>query len=312
MAWIGTTRAEQQPDPPPGWAPYFKTLERYDRFEAEVRRYFKAKGIKVLVSDGVVTASNLGGPDMRIGLGNLSQLCAQSEEAEWAGLVREHFDRMARSDQERKALEDIEHNFEAISPRLALRLYEPGHVQQVLSVSVSRQDVPGLVTMLCIDMPDSVHTVLRERANKWHRADDELFEIARANTRRLIDVEPQEFEVSPGCKIWVVGGDSLFNASILLFPDLLEPYSGRHGGFVSIPTRSLALAIPLSDAPGLQHVAALMHFTEQFERDGPGSLSRRVWWYQGDRRIELPYESTDRGIEVHAPDEFQDVIRSME
>lgn len=300
-----------QSDPAPEWASYFSTLDRYDRFESLIRAYFKAKGVKVLISDGTLTRPGPDSKDEQMGLANIAQFCAQANESEWPSLIAKHFDRIESSHSERLQLEALEQDFDEIAPRLALRLHEPSHMQKVLDASVYREEVPGLITMLCIDMPDTVHSVTRERAAKWNRSDDELFERALANIDALIDVNPEQFEVDPETKIWILGGESIYNASILLLPDRLKPYTGKHGGFISIPTRNLALAIPFDDPSALQSVAMLMQFTENFERDGPGSLSRRVWWHRGDRRIELPYEITDKGIEVHPSDEFAEIMNEL-
>ncbi len=324
MGWFGKRKANDRtpdaspspasdppPDAPPEWAPYFGSLDRYDRFESAVRAYFKARGVRVLITDGVLTRPDSSQESGAMGLNNIAQFCAQSEEPQWPALIEKHFDRIERSQGERIQLEAMEQDYDEIAPRLAVRLHEPDHVQTVLDASVFREDVPGLVTMLCIDMPDTVHTVTRERAEKWRLSDEELFERAVANVDSLIDVNPEHVEVDPETKLWLLGGESIYNASVILLADRLKPFEGKHGGFVSIPTRSLALAIPFDDPSALKTVAMLMHFTEKFEQDGPGSLSRRVWWHRAGERIELPYAITDKGVEVHPPQAFAKVMEEL-
>lgn len=307
MGWFGN-RKRENPEPPPEWAPYFKTLDRYDRFESIVRAHFAGRGVKVMISDGVVSHAVPGREPARLGLENLGQLCAQSEESEWPTLIGQHFEGLQRGEEERARFESLGHDFAAISGMLALRLYEPEHLAPVLDQTVCWHDVPGLVTVLCIDTPSAVHTVTRERAGQWGKTDDELKSLALSNTEPLLDAEAQEVDTGGSTKLIVLGGNSYFNASIMLFPERLASFTGRFGGFVSVPTRSLALAIPFDDPAALQDVAALMHFTMQFVRDGPGSLSPRVWWHRGERRIELPYEVSDRGIQVFPDEEFQNLL----
>jgi len=303
------------PEPPPNWAAYFNSSDRYERFESAVRNFFKSQGVKVLITDGVilippeVSKNHPWGKEM--GLTNLGQICAQADESKWPQLISDHFARLGRGHEEIKELEALDSDFDQIAPHLSVRLYEPGDVKKVLDAAVWREDIPGLATMLCLDMPDSIHTVTLERAKKWGPSGADLFDIAIANLERLIDAEPQKTEIDENISIWMMGGDSLYNASLLLLPERLEGVTGKHGGFISAPTRHLTLAIPFDDASALNAVAALIHFTVNFERDGPGSLSRRVWWHRGTERIELPYEITDKGIEVHPTPDFVKIMEEL-
>ena len=308
--------ADSDPEPPPDWAGFFGAADRYERFEAAVRKHFKDRGVKVLISDGIVRIPP-GAPESadfagEMGLMNLGQWCAGSKESEWAGHIADHFERLRRSHAERVQLESLASDFSEIAPRLAVRLYEPGSLPpKLLEAACSREDIPGLITMLCIDMPDTVHTVTRKQAGKWGQTDDALFDRAIANLDTLIDATPEQVDLDDGAKIWALGGNSFFNASAILRPDRLGPYTGKHGGFVSIPTRHLLLACPFDDAQALNTIAMLIHFTVNFERDGPGSLSRRIWWQRGADRIGIPYEVTDKGISVTPSHEFMKIMEEL-
>jgi hypothetical protein len=46
-------------------------------------------------------------------------------------------------------------------------------------------------------------------------------------------------------------------------------------------------------------------------RDGPGSVSPRVYWYRHRRWREIPYDLTERGLEVAPPDELVDLLNRV-
>lgn len=296
-------------EPPPEWAGFFGSAERYERFEACVRVYFKGKGQRVMISEGTVSGGDLG--EMRLGLMNVGQLCAAAPEGEWPVLIAGHFDRLGAGQRESKELESQIADYALIGPRLGVRLFEPGHLGPVGEVAVMREDIPGLVSVLCVDMPSTVQTLKREQVEEWGVDDEELFERAMQNLEGLVDAEPEEVDFGEMGRCLMLGGESFFNASLLLVLDRYEGLVGTHGAFVSAPTRNVSLVLPFDDASAMQTCAALMAVTEGMERDGPGSLSRRVWWTRKGEWLEIPYEIAEEGVNVRAPAEFSKILEEL-
>jgi hypothetical protein len=293
-------------DTPPPWASFFDSAQRYERFEQAVRRHFRGRGQSILIQEGRVVGPAFG--ELQLGLTNLGQVCARSDEHEWPALIARHFDAVLQSQHEGSSA-PVE--FEAVRDQLATRLYLEADIADILDVTIVRQDVPGLCSTLCLDLPTSVQTVRRDRVSAWGRSDDELFELARDNLKSLIDAEPELVQIDQATSLWLAGGDSVYNSSILLRLEDYPQFRGRHGMFISAPTRHLVLALPFDAPEAMNSVGHLMGLTAHMEREGPGSLSTQVWWQRDGRWIELPWEMTDDGISVRAPEEFAQVLEEI-
>jgi hypothetical protein len=292
----------------PGWASFFASAAHYERFERVVRQFFLDRGERVLIEEEQVRGSSLG--EVSLGLMNVGQVCAQHEEGEWPRLVADHLSAVLRSFEEGAAAEEpLE--FEACRGQLVVRLYEAEDIARILDVAVVREDVPGLMSILCLDLPTSVQTLRRDQVEPWGKSDDELFAQAAANTAALIDVELQQVEVEEGVALWLASGDSVFNSAVLLMLERYLQFAGRHGMFVSAPTRHAVLVLPFDSLDAMHAIGHLMHLTGRFEEDGPGSLSTRVWWHKDGRWIDLPWEMTEDGISVNPPEAFTEVLQGM-
>jgi hypothetical protein len=292
----------------PAWAAHFGTLERYDRFESVVRGYFRQRGVRILISDGVLTAPGGELGEGRLGLSSLSQLCAQAPESRWPRLVAGHFEALERSNAETERLRADLEDYSLVAPRLGVRLYEPGDLGPSLDAMIHRQDIPGLASVLCVDLPSAVRTLKREETGAWGIADDQLFDQAVANLGTLATAAIEEIDLGEHGTLLALQGESFFTASLVLTRDRFPRLDGVHGAFIGVPTRHLALALPFSDLQTLNTCAMLMAATARWEAQGPGSLSRRVWWTQNDRWIEIPYEVGDEGVKVTPPREFLAVL----
>ena len=240
------------------------------------------------------------GPQGAWGLTNVGQVCAaEDDESRWPALISHHFDMMFRVREGANAARAESADFARIRDRVTLRLWER-HVMERVPI-VAREDVPGLLTVLSIDSEEAVETVKPDIAALWGMDDDDLFDLALENTRRLLG----EVTVQPidGTRLKALDSDNGYYVATLAldiesFPELF----GRHGAFIAVPQRGVLLGLPfdgIEDA--VVSLSQLMHIAAGLERDGPGSLSRRIYWRHEGTWTEIPYEITDSALNVTPP-----------
>lgn len=311
--------AEPQPleasTPPPEWAAFFGTGERYERFEGVVRSYFKGRGKRALIIDGMLRVGNAPGTprdaaskDQSFGLGNLAQVCAISPETEWAGTVAAHFERMERS----FAADDLPSAvpFEEARERLGVRLWDMPN-QLLTDLAVWREEIPGLASVLFIDSPESITTVRREDAAKWGRSDDELFEIALANLPTLAPMKRTSFDMPEGHELTEFLGESPFTCSFALLLDGADGVAGPHGFFFAVPSRHRVLTLAFLGMKTLPVLSNFMSLTKNLEREGPGSISPRVYWRHEGVTVEVPYRIEGDKLSVTPPGRLIEYLNEL-
>lgn len=113
---------------------------------------------------------------------------------------------------------------------------------------VYREDLPGTLTTLELDMPSSFRSVSREEAKAWDKEDDALFEVALANVAREHPLgEPEEVDVE-GTKVHVYGGSPYVSAHALMI-EQHEQLHGPEGTIFALPHRDAFLAMPRAELP---------------------------------------------------------------
>lgn len=290
------------------WTTVLGSAERLDRFEDMVRAYFEGQGVDVELVRGMVRPR--GGPleGGAYGLGNLSQLCAAAEEGRWGELIAGHFGAMARS---QAAAEDLESaTFDRVKDRLMVRLWERSDLAGGAERMVWREDLPRLATVLCVDLPEAIRTVPREDAILWGQEDEELFERAMANVRREVRPELERIDVEGGA-VWLVQAESFYVASLAVEIDRFPELIGKYGTLVSVPVRQAILAVPVEGIEALKAAEGLIRMTLGAEERGPGSISRRVWWWRDGMWHELEYEPREDGITVMPSQGIVEILKEM-
>ena len=268
------------------WAVMLGTERRLRHFEVEALRYFEVRGETARVDDGVISVL----PDTHHGLENIAKTCAGSDEADWRGLIAAHFDTLRRSGSSDPQIG----SYESVRDRLVVRLWDQ-NVEAIRTIGpVSRDDVPGLKTLLSIDYPETVATVGRSKLEHWGVSDEELFAVAIENTLRLasreLEVQRQE---TTGLEL--IQGDSLYVSSFMLALDTLPGERSGYGEIVSVPSASALLRMPLT-AAAIGHIHELVGITWGLYADSRGSTSRRVWWYFDGKFEEIECTVNDKQI----------------
>lgn len=293
----------------PRWTDVLGPPERLARFEDGVRRYFARQSAEVELRDGSVRA--ISGPMSGevFGLTNLSQLCAQHPEDAWAGQIARHFMMVKRTSNDHQSIKAAP--LDEVRDQLVVRLWERVHLGETADANVGREDIPGLMSMLAIDLPESIASVARERAQGWGVPEDELFAIAMRNQKRMVEPEVDRMDFGDQGAAWLIHAESYYTASLALDFDRFAEVQGAYGSLMTIPVRHAILAAPLDSIDSIEVLGPLLALSHKLEHDGPGSISRRVWWRRDGGWSELPVEVKDGRIQVSPTQEQVEVMNRM-
>ncbi|MBY0310874.1 MAG: hypothetical protein K2W85_02270 [Phycisphaerales bacterium] len=299
---------------PPEWAPYFQTAERYERFDGLIREYFRRRNRRALIVDGMLKVAKA--PNARVedqddfegefGLGNLSQVCAQAPIEQWGEIIARHFDGVMRISSANK--DAPAPRLDEVREKLCIRLWDMT-TELVRAHAVWREQIPGLASVICVDEPESIRTLRAEDAEGWGLESDELFRIALENLQDLAPVETASHDLPDGMKLHEIFGDSFFSATWILRDDVFDRVAGKLGVFFAVPTRHRILAMPFDNPESLKTLSNLMLIATGMERDGPGSISPRVYWRHEGRTLEIEYSISESTLNVRPP---ESLVRMLE
>ena len=291
----------------PQWAD-FLTPKQYVRFVELVETDLRRRNVTYRIEDGLIRTSDGG----ELGLLNLAQQCFGAPGDDWPKIIEGHFDSLFRSLAKREAIEAEMKSFEKVSGLLAARLWPEDTLDSLGKVLVYRRDIPGTVTVLVLDLPDRVQTISPDMVAAWGRAEEELFTLALDNVRCNMSYDPQEFDLDEGIKLRALLGNSFYVASRALLLEDHPELAGSHGTLIGLPHRHALLAFPIDDIGVLQAVQRMLPMVSGMFREGPGSVSPRLYWYHGGQFTDLPYRiDPDKGIVFSPPDEFVELLNQL-
>lgn len=294
----------------PDWAAPMESPERFRAFLDGVSAYFAKRNLSAHIHPSGVVHPDPNNVEQTWGLANLLQICADRSAAEFPGLIASHFDLLERATVQHQQFASKLANWDYARPRLRIRLWDED-ARQALANSIIRETIPGLITALAIDLPESIETVSHDLARSWDKTPVELFDVARENTWDAVKPKPKFLSPENLGAIQIVEEDSYYTASIALQIDRLPQLLGPHGVFFSIPTRGGMLALAFHNMADLQLLAHMIRFTRHCFEQGPGSISHRLWWYRLGTWHEIPYESDPERISIMPPPEMERYLSTI-
>ncbi len=295
----------------PAWAPFF-TREQFEKFVNLLGEYFKRAKSKIKFEDTHTPRITVSGgtfPQGRYGVINLMQVCNQVPAEEWPQRIADHFDALAAAAKDHEKFNVREADFEQVKDLLAVRVGDEESLP--IDKLLFRRDLPGTISYLVFDLPNSVESVPPELPEKWAKGVDELFALGLANVKRSADPSIEQVEIQPGVSFMAYSGDSFFTASFALMLDQLEGATSPHGLLVAIPHRHVLLfhAIQTSDAIfAVQHLGVL---AINLDREGPGSISPKLFWYRDGKFVNLPFRLEGDTFNFRPPEEFMEMLNAL-
>lgn len=290
----------------PEWAPHFKSVDDFNHFIALVRRYFARRSIPARLIDGMVIAPQPDKPNdpeaaTTFGLLNVSQACTGNPREEWGALVADHFDRVERT----MRLNRDDAKFKDYSwcrSRLVPRLW-PLDSNPVLEHGVVRDDIPGLKSALSVDLPETVRSVLKDDVIGWPGTPDDWFTLAIETGQRLQEPTIQRLDIPCETPLLAIESPDQI-AAWALGIDALPDVFGSFGAVVALPTKGVMLAMPFNSAAIAQDIPNILAIATGLYRDGPASLTPKVYHVRKGTWAEIEYEINDGQLSVTPPPEF--------
>lgn len=298
----------RKPAEPAAWTGPFSPSE-FAVFSDLVRAELRALGAESRIEGGYVFVDS-GELTGRYGLENLAQLCRKEKWQSWPAIVKRHFATLSRAERERQATGA--RSFAEAARLLAVRLWPVEFVAQVgREHALFREDLPGTVSVLVYDLPETIQQVRPEESAGWGKSVEELFALGLDNLRRKPRPEIRRAELSEGMRVTVFSGNSFFVASEVLRLTQFPGCTGKHGALVGVPTRHALLAYPIDGAEVVKAMMLLAPLVVGICSQGPGAISPRLYWYHDGRFVDLPYIARDRKPEFAPPAEFIELVKGL-
>ena len=286
----------------------------YSDFMKLVRNDLENRGFVVGdVKDGFLT-TKLDGKDENFGLVNLAQNCKLAKQTEWPGIIKEHFDALARSKSDEGDLQKNLTDFNKIKDLLAIQLYPDDYLNAVGELKkevITRSSIPNVNNTLVLDLPSSIRPVKSSEAKVWNKTEDELFSVALDNTFNKIKPEIIEQQM-PGGKVTFITSDNFLTAVLVLNLKKFNQCIGVHGSLVSIPTRSVIMCYPINDLAVVKAISSYAPFVSKLNAEGPGSLSPKLFWFKDNKFTDLPYKLESGKLNFAPPQIFLDMLNKLE
>jgi hypothetical protein len=297
-------RFRAKPEPPPEWGEILSP-QAFSDFMDLLAQDLAGRGIRYEIDrqEGVIRAEPSPGDKHSYGLGNLVQQCARLSKRRWKETIKCHFDIIINGHADaQKMLETLFEDFNKVGASLRVRLYPDD--MQLNAKLVSRPVASGLVAALVIDLPETVVTVTPDAVQKWPLSEDELFGLAKENVRAERLPTPELVTKPPAPAIYGVHTQSHFVASWMLMLEDVLPPDLPHGAIVSAPTRHLLLWHVIQDREVETAMKLLAGTALMASHAGPGSISPRIYWWQGGRFLPIGVQVNGDSMEIAPPDEF--------
>jgi hypothetical protein len=256
--------------------------------EAELR----SRGLAYELVEG---GAALRDPPVVIGLLNLAQQCHASVPPRWPELIRFLLDRVAALPEDEAIIRERVESGEAGHVHLRVRLHPDDYLACVNRAELVVEPVaPTLAACLAWDLPTTVSLVRRSDIASWGVSDDALFEVALDNVRASEAVARGVVAGEGATDVEELSSGSHFAASHAL---LLHDHVGASPGdrlLVAVPNRHQVLFARLASGdPAGPVLAAMRPLVARSFRNGPGSISPRVFWWKPRLARTSSWESCD-------------------
>jgi hypothetical protein len=283
-----------------GWVPgefSFFDERQWLAFNALVQRTLRSQPVKV-VAPGLL---DVGEPATRCSLFDLAVVCSEHHRREWPHLVREHFVTML------EFTSDLEGD--KLAGQLRVRLL-PDDVGPLAADAMVTHFTESVVAMMVADLPSAIRGMTAADLDRGGIPMDVAWELAWENTHRFEPVEAT-VEILGGMAYHSVLDASFYAATkVRWLPEIIGEIP-EAGALVVIPRRHTIVAHKLVHAQSLTAVHQLIDTARQLFNDGPGPVSRHLYWWRNDELLWLPAYYDDRRIEFHPPPAFTEALSSL-
>ncbi|HSZ24570.1 MAG TPA: hypothetical protein VK766_02570 [Cytophagaceae bacterium] len=206
-----------------------------------------------------------------------------------------------------EGIKNILEDFEKASKYLAVRIYQEDFMASFkLEELVHRKDLEGTVTVLVLDLPDSVESVLNVNIEKWRKLPEELFVLAFDNLKEKFKRETEKMDNN----FIKLSGDDIFITSEILFFERNKDCIGKFGAIVCLPNRNTLMAVPInSDLDVEVGLQLMIPFAENtFDHSEDSAITRHIFWhYAGRNELIYTYYGLNR-LKYVLPADLADLV----
>lgn len=277
------------------------TQKEYERILVLSVNYLKSQNISIVkVEDGGIFTSDTE-QEGTFYLDNLVRKCkAASDEKVWEEIVNSHFEAVIhRSD----GLEAINlQDYETAKKYLSIRIYPPDFFESAGGKGqfITREDIPGTVSVIMIDLPTAFMVLMRDSSLKWGKSDEMLFQEAIRNLS-VQSLEEYTRDLGDSIMITALTNDD-YAASCILDSVRMKKYPGKYGATVSIPSKGAVLIHRMDDPVSFVQFINITHeMVNKFNTTQQGPITTDYFWYYKGKwtKINVAYEK--KAVNVFAP-----------
>jgi hypothetical protein len=167
-----------------------------------------------------------------------------------------------------------------------------------------------LVMTLVFDLPHTIENLRPEDTLNWNKKIDELIEIGLLNINKNNPLEISEQKLGD-FKIWFIQSDHFYASNIILDKKELAKYIGSKGALIGIPHRHAVLIYPIENLEVVKAINTMIPITKGMYGEGPGSISSHLYWYNGEKLINLPYDLSDKTLKFTPPESFLNMLNTL-
>lgn len=300
----------------PAWA-HLMNAPQFARFVAIVEAGLGGKVWSGDPRSGALEVERVDGHRLQVGLTNLLQLCHALPPDDWAAAVEDHFGKLLgpRAAADHAIERALVADFGQARASLRVRLWPAEYRDEVGAANlVWREDLPGVVTGLVLDLPWSVRALQPAEVAAWGVPVGELFALALEQVWR--HCPPQLERVGhadlPEVLFLTSAEGDFFAASHALLLDRHGGALGRHGALVGVPHRHMVVVHGIEDLRVVGAVNRLLPFVRRCFDEGPGSIDPDLFWYRAGRFLRLPCTVAEDGaLRLRPPAEFEEMVARL-
>lgn len=294
----------------PSWLDYMND-KQYAVFMKEVHDYFKNLGLSFKMDDGVIKVEENDLGLNNLGISNISQTCARSNTSEYKFHITEHFNQMQKIHQFNQKFDKIKNEWSLVSQYIGIRLIRSESIGAIGEEHMITQSITADTSnMIIYDLPESTSNIKPAMLEKWGKSLDEVYEMAYKNCEYNYPFDAKEHMLD-GVKVQVYSADHFFSPMVIQYPDIMQKHTSDYGALVIFPTRHLCMIHKIENLNVVQAVNKMIAVAQGSFRDGPGSLSHRLYWYLPNQLTELPYKLGEK-LEFSPPKKFVDMMNLLE
>lgn len=273
----------------PGWGRDFLAPGEYADFTRIVTEALRRQGgpVQLDLQAGCATLPHARGRG-RLSLANLARLCKAHRKADWPAVVAEFLASMRQVHEDPAGLVRALERFEDARGRLKVRMQPDSYLKLEGAASLMlRRVTEGIAKLLVCDLGFANISVPADVARGWGLSEDEIWATATENVRAEGRLPETRGEIV-GVPVDLLASPSNYAAThVLFFGDYL-PEGAGYGALVGVPQRHVLVRHIIRDESVLAAVSMMTRVIDDWYEQGPGEISRDLYWWRGGKLTALP------------------------